>query len=60
MLGCDTDKLIIPDTDRFPQHIRNISISMKKAYDASGGKIHFRGTFDGLVAFEESQKQNKQ
>lgn len=49
MLGCDTDKLIIPDTDRFPQHIRNISISMKKAYDASNGKIHFRNTLEGLV-----------
>jgi dTDP-4-dehydrorhamnose reductase len=49
MLGCDTDKLIIPDTDRFPQHVRNLSISMKKAYDASNGKIHFRNTLEGLV-----------
>ena len=54
MLGCDTDKLIIPDTERFPQHIRNISISMKKAHEASGGRIQFRNTMDGLSAFIES------
>lgn len=53
MLGCDTDSLIIPDTERFPQHIRNISISMKKASEASDGKIHFRDTLEGLAAFEE-------
>lgn len=49
MLGCDTDKLIIPATDRFPQHVRNLSISMKKAYDSSNGKIHFRNTLEGLI-----------
>ena len=51
ILGCDTDRLIQPDNERFPQHIRNISISMKKAYDASGGKIQFKNTLDGLEAF---------
>lgn len=56
MLGCDTDSLIIPDTERFPQHIRNISISMKKASEASDGKIHFRDTLEGLAAFEEHKK----
>lgn len=56
MLGCDTDKLIIPDSERFPQHIRNISISMKKASEASDGKIHFRDTLEGLAAFEEHKK----
>ena len=51
MVGCDTDTLIIPDHERFPQHIRNISISMKKAYDASHGRIQFRDTLKGLEAF---------
>ena len=49
LTGCDTNVLILPDTSRFPQHVRNLSISMKKAYDASNGKIHFRNTLEGLV-----------
>ena len=48
-------ELVIPDTERFPQHIRNISISMKKAHDASDGKIHFRSTIEGLEAFITTQ-----
>ena len=56
MLGCNTDTLVIPDTERFPQHIRNISISMRKAYDASHGKIQFRDTLEGLEAFIETNK----
>lgn len=51
ILGYKPDELVIPDTERFPQHIRNISISMKKAYDASGGKIQFKTTLEGLAAF---------
>ena len=54
MLKCDPLEFVIPDTERFPQHIRNISISMKKAYVASNGKIRFRNTLEGLKAFEES------
>lgn len=56
MMGCDTDMLIIPDHERFPQHIRNLSISMKKAHDASNGKIHFRNTLEGLGDFIETNK----
>ena len=56
MLGCDTDSLIIPDHERFPHHIRNISISMKKAYEVSYGKIRFRSTLEGLEAFLETNK----
>lgn len=56
ILGCDTHSLIIPDHERFPQHIRNISISMKKAYDASQGKIQFRNTLEGLGDFHEKNK----
>ena len=53
--GLDPDALVIPDTERFPDHIRNISISMDKAYKASNGKIHFRTTLEGLAAFRSSQ-----
>jgi hypothetical protein len=36
------DATIIPDHERYPEHVRNISISMEKAYKASGGRIGFR------------------
>lgn len=45
------DELVIPDTERFPEHIRNISISMDKAHKASNGKIRFMSTLEGLAAF---------
>lgn len=54
MLGCDSSHIVIPDTERFPQHIRNLSISMKKAHDASNGKIIFKNTLEGLEAFINS------
>ena len=53
-LSCNPDELVIPDTERFPEHIRNISISMQKAYEASNGKIRFRNTIEGLTAFLQS------
>lgn len=49
--GLDPDAVAIPDTERFPEHIRNLSISMQKAYEASGGKIHFMTTLEGLSAY---------
>ena len=54
MLGHDPDRLIIADNDRFPEHIRNISISMEKAHKASNGRIHFINTLDGLKKFAET------
>ena len=54
IIGCKPDEFIIADTKRFPGHIRNISISMKKAYEASEGKIRFMTTLEGLEAFEKS------
>ena len=48
------EEIIIADTERFPEHVRNISISMKKAYEASDGKILFKNTIDGLAAFKQS------
>lgn len=49
------ERLVIADTERFPQHIRNISISMKKAHDASGGKIRFMSTLEGLEDYLKNQ-----
>ena len=49
--GIDSDIFIIPDTERFPEHIRNLSISMQKAVKASEGKIHFLTTIEGLSAY---------
>ena len=49
--GLDPDTIAIPDTERFPEHIRNLSMSMQKAYEASEGKIRFMTTLEGLSAY---------
>jgi dTDP-4-dehydrorhamnose reductase len=54
--NCNPEELVVADTERFAEHIRNISISMKKACEASEGKIHFLNTLDGLAAFEGFHK----
>ena len=51
LLGCDPETFVVADTGRFPEHIRNISISMQKAYDASCGKIKFMNTLEGLEEY---------
>ena len=56
ILSCNPKESVIADTERFAEHIRNISISMQKAYEASEGKIHFLNTLDGLAAFEGVHK----
>ena len=56
IIGCNPTKFVVADTERFQEHIRNISISMQKAYEASNGKIHFLNTLDGLAAFEQFSK----
>ena len=55
MLGHDPATIIIADNERFPEHIRNISISMEKAHKASNGKIRFRNTLEGLKEFSKIQ-----
>ena len=54
ILGCASEGIVIADTERFAQHVRNISISMQKAHEASNGKIHFLDTIEGLAVFEQS------
>ena len=49
--GLDPDAVAIPDTERFPEHIRNLSISMQKANKASEGRIRFMTTLEGLSAY---------
>ena len=57
LLTDNPEDIIIADTERFQEHIRNISISMRKAYKASNGKIQFKNTIDGLKAFKHSNPQ---
>jgi dTDP-4-dehydrorhamnose reductase len=49
--GIDPDAIAIQDTERFPDHIRNLSMSMQKAYEASQGRIRFMTTLEGLSAY---------
>ena len=49
--GLDPNTMVIPDSERFAEHIRNLSISMQKAYEASGGRIRFMTTLEGLAAY---------
>ncbi len=52
ILKCpDGDRLILPDHRRFAPTGRNISISMRKAAEASDGRIKFRDTVEGLIRF---------
>ena len=43
--------IAIADEERFAAHVRNISISIHKAVEASGGAIQFANTVDGLRKF---------
>lgn len=51
ILGHNPEGFILPDNERFPAHIRNISISLEKIRHASDGKIKFKDTICGLAAF---------
>lgn len=53
LLGKNPEEIIIADKDRFPEHKRNISISMQKATKASKGAIKFSDTLRGLEIFEK-------
>ncbi len=54
LLDVDPCDFIVADTERFPLHERNISISMNKAREASGGAIDFSNTLDGLRKYEDA------
>lgn len=44
---------VVPDYERFPNHERNISVSMDRIFKASGGSICFPSTLDGFRLFLE-------
>lgn len=54
LLDVDPCDFIVADTERSPLHERNISISMNKAREASGGAIDFSNTLDGLRKYEDA------
>lgn len=55
MLGdCSAPDVVKADEERFPNHVRNISMSIKKITDASSGRIHFMTTLEGLAEFEKT------
>ena len=45
------EELILPDTDRFPTHIRNISIDMQKLHAVLPHDVRFSTTLEGLWTF---------
>lgn len=47
------EELILPDTERFPTHIRNISIDMQKLHAALPHDVRFSTTMEGLQKFLE-------
>jgi dTDP-4-dehydrorhamnose reductase len=47
------EELILPDTERFPEHIRNISIDMQKLHAALPHDVRFSTTMEGLEKFLE-------
>ena len=57
LLGHDAEAIIVADEARFPEHERNISISMKKAAAASDGAIQFCDTLAGLKKYEANMKE---
>lgn len=59
LLNCNLNELVIPDSERYSEHIRNISISMEKAYEASQGKIRFKNTIEALAEFASTNYKEK-
>lgn len=56
MMGCDVPHIAEPDHERFAAHVRNISISMHKATEASDGAIQFADTVEGLRRFVNEER----
>ena len=47
---------ILPDAERFPSHIRNISVNMQKLHALLPPNVRFRTTLEGLQKFAESNR----
>ena len=53
LVGLQSGPLLQPDYERYPEHERNLAMSTDKIFRASGGRICFGGTTDGLRIFVE-------
>ena len=53
LAGLQAGSVLLPDYERYPQHERNLSMSVDKIFRASGGAIFFSNTTDGLRLFVE-------
>ena len=50
------EQLILPDTERFPTHIRNISVNMQKLHALLPPNVRFCTTLEGLQKFAKSNR----
>ena len=53
LVGLQSGPLLQPDYERYPEHERNLSMCTDKIFRASGGRICFGNTMDGLRIFAE-------
>ena len=53
LVGLQSGPLLQPDYERYPEHERNLAMSTDKIFRASGGRICFGETMDGLRIFAE-------
>ena len=53
LVGLQSGPLLQPDYERYPNHERNLSMATDKIFRASGGRICFGSTMDGLRIFAE-------
>ena len=53
LVGLQSGPLLQPDYARYPEHERNLSMSTDKIFRASGGRVCFGSTMDGLRIFAD-------
>lgn len=53
LVGLQSGPLLQPDYERYPGHERNLAMSTDKIFRASGGRICFGSTMDGLRIFAD-------
>lgn len=53
LAGLQSGALLHPDYVRYPEHERNLSMSVDRIFRASGGAICFSTTLNGLMLFDE-------
>lgn len=53
LVGLQSGPLLQPDYERYPEHERNLAMSTDKIFRASGGRICFGSTMDGLRIFAD-------